>query len=91
MTPSPRAEQAQPGRGAAAAGAWPAGVAGAVSSATEVPPSEAAGQAQGERPVQDDGGEDQGADGGVAPERVEPSCGSDVPMVVSSSAPSAAP
>src|SRR4051812_32504095 len=63
ITPSPvprrRSREVTDGRWA---GAWPAGVAGAglVSSATEVPPSEATGQAHGERPVQDDGGEDQG-------------------------------
>jgi hypothetical protein len=67
--PSRRSRDAVPGRWAADC---PAGVAGVVSTATEVPPSQAAGQSQGQRPVEHDGGEDQRADGGLAPERVEP-------------------
>src|SRR3954451_6892382 len=60
-------------RGGRAGGgvAFPATGADEVSTATEVPPSEAGGQAQGERPVQGDGGEDQGAHRGVPPERVD--------------------
>src|SRR3954449_2740972 len=67
MTPSPvpsrrSREAAGPSANVRGAGA------GAVSTATEVPPSQAAGQAQGERPVQDDRGQDERAHGGVAPE-----------------------
>src|SRR3954454_2205584 len=67
MTPSPvpsrrSREAAGPSADVRGAGA------GAVSTATEVPPSQAAGQAQGERPVQDDRGQDERAHGGVAPE-----------------------
>src|SRR3954464_27573 len=69
-------------RGAGAGGgvAFPATGAEAVSAATEVPPSETGGQAQGQRPVQDDRGEDQRADRGVPPEGVEAQlgeCGAD--------------
>src|SRR5918997_3768706 len=67
--PSRRSRDAARGR---CAPAWPAGVAGVVSTATEVPPSQAAGQPQGQRPVEHDGGQDQRADGGLPPERVQP-------------------
>src|SRR5688572_5652022 len=68
-----RGARAPPGAAPPATGA--AGVSGAEGrvglAATEVPPSEAGGEAEGERPVQGDGGDDQRADRGVAPERVD--------------------
>src|SRR4051812_4548193 len=69
--PEGRVKGRRAARAPAGAGLPATGDEGVVSTATEVPPSEARREPEGERPVEGDRADDQCADRGVPPERVD--------------------